>query len=303
MIIVLYENVANIILPFMDSISEKYPKSSRGILNRRDKVGDVAAKFSKPPLFNSGWLIECDSGAAVSAIEKTQEINANNVVVIRVTNQKALQNVRERLAKVDYRFVDNYRLTQTEIINWVQKELGCSFVVADLVYERTKGKIQDVIAAVGVLSVIDRLAPEDVRRYVEKSNRFGVHDLLLWLVGAPPRGMKQTDAIKIVYNYRFAIDWLMKYLIQSVNTYIVVFNYAIHGDLSLLNYQEFRKISNDKHISDVTEYQLKKILELFGKISLEYLFYIGTLMSTFDTKSQITCYKIIQLIKLGGSYA
>lgn len=59
MVIVLLESPSNIILPFLDELKAKYPKSSCAVVSPRDNLSDLVAKFSKPPLFTAGWLIEC----------------------------------------------------------------------------------------------------------------------------------------------------------------------------------------------------------------------------------------------------
>ena len=135
MVIVLLESPSNIILPFLDELKAKYPKSSCAVVSPRDNLSDLVAKFSKPPLFTAGWLIECPVSVRAGVVKKLDSLG-NNYVVVRVTSNSEKEKALHALADLDVTFIDNYNLGKEELVSWICSELKCSKDVAVAIGER-----------------------------------------------------------------------------------------------------------------------------------------------------------------------
>lgn len=300
MIIVLYENMNNFILSFYDKMAKFYPESSRGKISSRDKAADVLARFTRPPLFSSGWLIDCHPKVSSSVLSKLESVSEKNIILIRVTTQRLLNDVCTKLQSLSVRFVNNYYLKYGDVIDWIQQELNCSTVIAEKVYDRTNGQLAKLVEAVNVLSTLNTINITDVNRYVAKVSIYSPYDLFLWIIGSPKHGMHKTDAVRVVYEYQYGITWLLKFLIGNVEECLTVFTYAMFGELSLKNYKQFRQVTSEKSISEMSEGKLKNILGLFGYVSYEFLFYLKNLLGSFKS-DDFVCYRLVQLIKLNST--
>lgn len=298
MIIVLFENTNNVILPFYDKLAKLYPESSRGKINRKDKPADVLSRFTRPPLFSSGWLIECHPSVSKSTLAKLEAAADKNVILVKATSRKLLNDVCSKLQSLDVRMVDNYHLKYGDVVDWIVQELNCSETIAEKIYARTDGQPAKLVEAVNVLSTLAVVDITDVNRYVAKASLYSPYDLFLWIVCRPKRGMGYTDAVRVVYEYQYGISWLVKFLSRQVDDCLTVFFYAVSGELSLKNYREFQQGTTEKSISGMSEWTLKNILGMFGEVSYEYLFYVKNLLDSFNNDS-FACYRLVQLIKLG----
>jgi len=284
----------------MADLARHYPESSRGTLSRRDRPSDVLVRYGKPPLFNSGWLIECQVGISVALVKKILERNPSNLLVFRATNSRLLSDVCKQLAGLDFKVVDNYSLEYSDIIGWIKGELHCSGGIADAIYNRTGGNINSLVEAVNTLSVLGQVEMSDVGRYVSRAKRYGPDDLALWVACMPRKGMGYRDAVRVVYDYRYGLGWLTRYLGRSLDSCLAVFSYACNGELNMANYRHFMETTDDRAFRGLSEYRVKKILSMFGTVSYEYLLYVRGLLGSFDGSGQMVGYRLIQLIKLGG---
>lgn len=299
MIYVLYESPSNVILPFMNKLRQQYPKSSRGYVGKKDKIGDLVPVYSKPPLFNRGWLIECSPKVSKGVIQKLDSFGFN-LIVVRVTNKTTLTEVVERLNGLKLQVIDNYNLKKDEVLDWIEEELQCSVEVSGEIYDRCRGRLKAVVTAVGTLALLDNVTLKDVRKYVSRVNYLSVNDVGDFLIGAQRRGVSVEKVVDVIYEYRYAFPWLMKFLREHVKKYVVVLGYAATGDLTLVNYKDFQKISKDKVIQKLSEKQLKRMVGLLGTVPYEYAMFVLCQLNSINEKNRMNIYKLIQLVKLGG---
>ena len=77
--------------------------------------------------------------------------------------------------------------------------------------------------------------------------------------------------------------------------------YACAGELNLTNYEQFCEITDDKEIKAVPKYRIKKILSVFGEVSLEYVVFIQAKLTKLSKKDKLALFRLSQLIRLGGN--
>lgn len=299
MIIVLLESPSNIILPFLDELKSKYPKSSQAVVSPRDSLADLIPKFSKPPLFTAGWLIECSVAVRAGTIKKLDELG-NNYVVVRVTSNAEKERALHALAGLDITFIDNYNLSKEELLAWISSELKCTDDVAKAIYNRVSGKLNSIVAAVGILSILDEVKKSDVAKYVRAVNSTSIKDIVPFILGCARRSVHYSDVLDVIQQYQYGVSWLVKYLITQLDVYLAIWEYACLGILTLQNVDEFVATNKDSRLSKVTASQISSKLVWSGSISLEFIEYVRQHLALLDTSDRLCIYKLIQLVKLGG---
>lgn len=298
MILIVLENPANIIFSFTEEMKSKYPKSSIGFVSAKDKVTETVAKFSKPPLFTDSWLIECALKTKVSLFKKLGD--GDNIVLLRVTSRKALDELIHDLKDCEIKVVDNYRPPESKVLTWIQNELKCNTYLAAMIYERCSGNFSQMINSVALLSMMPCVSEVEVKKYVTKIRTVGLNDIVQYLLGTQSRGVKFESVVKVVEDYQWALSFLVDFLANQLEIYIYVFKLAAVGNITLENYKQYRETCQDSKIAKLSDYQLKKILEAFGVVSLRYVCYMRSLLLELDTRSRLCIYRLINIIKLGA---
>lgn len=299
MIIILLESPSNIILPFLDELKGKYPKSCRAVVGPGDRLADLIPKFSKPPLFTSGWLIECSPSVRAATVKKLDE-TGNNYVVVRVTSSAQKEKVLHEFDGADITFIDNYNLGREEVLAWIVSELGCDDGVAEAIYKRVSGKLNSVVAAVGTLSILGKVTKSDVTKYVRAASNTSVGDIVPFILGCAKHSVTYRSVLDVIQQYQYGISWLVKYLIAQLDEYLAVWEYASLGILKPCNVEAFKAVNKDSRLGKVSSKQIAARLAWFGSISVEFIEYIRQHMALLDTSDRLCVYKLIQLVKLGG---
>lgn len=155
--------------------------------------------------------------------------------------------------------------------------------------------------AVQTLSVFDNVTLSDVYKHVLYSRNISVNDVVDWLLGVQKSSISQRDIMQFIDDFRYAQSWLLTTLISSLEIYRKVFMYACAGELNLTNYEQFCEITDDKEIKAVPKYRIKKILSVFGEVSLEYVVFIQAKLTKLSKKDKLALFRLSQLIRLGGN--
>lgn len=298
MIIILFESPSNTILSVVDKLKKGFPKSSIQYVGANEKTADVLARFRSTPLFSRGWLIECSVKVSVGVIQKLD--SDTNVIILRTTSAQMRDDLLKKLKGSNVKLIDNYIPPKEDVIEWIQSELNCTYYLAGMIYDRTKGRLPQVIESVGILSLQDTLSEYAVKHFVQQNKRISLQDVTQYLLGVQRASVQKQDVLRMIKGYQYAISFLINFLIKQLDAYVRVFQYALSGELSLVNYKEFYETSQDSVIVGLSVYQLKKILETFGRVSLRYVLYMQGQLSSLDTKDQLCIYRLIMLVKLGG---
>lgn len=297
MIYVLYENRFNVINPVLSEFYEKYPESTRIFYDDRANFFDFD-KISTPPLLSSGWLIICNKKVSASLVRKMDDALSSNVIIVKATSSAELQQISINLEGVPYKLIDNYLIEKNTVIAWIHRNMTCERDVALYLYKRLHGRVSDIVLSVNMLQSISIVTKSDVNKYVQKSSRYSVNDLILFIVKDKKcAGMSYSSVVSVIHTFRYAMPWLLNTLIDGIDLYILVFNLISAGELSLHNYKEYKTITSNKNIGSLTDYRLHQIVSSYGSISTEYLLYLRQLICTVDG-SVFSAYKLLNIFKM-----
>jgi hypothetical protein len=235
------------------------------------------------------------------SIKKLESLAPSNKIVFKVRSFDELEAKAKEFEELKPTVVDNHALETKDVITWIVEELECSTEIANRIYNRTNGRLGNIMTSVRTLSMLDYVGVAEVNLYVDKVQHVTVQNIVEWILRINRPGVKKEDLIELVYEFRFAQSWLLTTISQQLNLYVKVLTYAGSSELSLKNYHEFSSLSEDKDIQKLSEYRLKRILRSFGEVSLEYVYYVKSVIDSISKRDKLGLYKLIQLIKLGGN--
>ena len=278
MLYILYESDQNHVNSVLDDLYERYPKSSRVLISGKKASDDVVTKLSGTPLFSNGWLIICSSRIGQTALKKLNV--GNNLVVITVFRENQLTQVVESLGSIPYKIIDNHKVDPDKVIDWIEKTLVTSHDVARMVYKRCDGRLRNINEAVAILSTFEFINRYHVTHYVEKVNTTSVNDVVLYMFNIGGKGVSREDVMSIVFKYRYGFPWLLKTVQKEIDTYLKVYEKVAYGELTLANYASYKTLTDNKTISAMPDYKLKRMVMSFEEVSFEYAYYVKQLLAT-----------------------
>lgn len=286
-------------IPFMMELYEEFPVSSRISLRGSEKVSEVVERVSKPPLFSDGWLIECTSKTKASFLKKL-EVCGDNKIVISVHGRDAIQEKLQELSAMEPLVVDNHLVSKSDTILWIIEQLKCSSNIAIKIYNRAGKRTSNIVSGVQRLQMLPCVTDSDVSKYVDKTRTISIEDVVQFILGVSRRGVSKDAALGLVYDFRYAQKWLLGEISKQLALYLRVLNLARTNEMTLKNFTAYLEITNDTELQKISPFRIKKILECFGVVSIEYVFYVKSVIDSVSRTDMLGLVKLINLIKLGG---
>lgn len=298
MVVLLYDNL---MVSMLDELNKKYKKSSRGRITGRERVSDLIAVYKKPPLFNDGWLLVCEKKPKLTLLERLEKEAPQNKIIVTANSVATLNELAIEYGSVNPTIIDNHKVDHNQMVWWITSELGCDVFIAKAILKRTGGRIAETMRAVQTLSIVDVVSERDVYKYIKKVRNVSINDVVDWMLGVPRRGLVLSDIIYMIDDFRYAQSWLITTISKILNQYEHVFRAAMSGELTLINYKEFHENCSDKVIKKLSVFQVKRMLQRFGEVSLEYVVYLNEQVKKLSKRDRLDLYRLVQLVKLGGN--
>ena len=118
-----------------------------------------------------------------------------------------------------------------------------------------------------------------------------LYELADYLVGINSK-ITYEDAIKVVYDYQFASQYLLKYLIGMIDACITVFDKMSLGSLTV---EEVA--SGDKGLAAMAPYRIQQIMDGYESVSLEKLYYLKIRIDSIR-QERFSLVRLIALLQL-----
>lgn len=289
----------------MERVYINYPYSSRVNISRVNLQYGLSVLDSKP-LLTSNWLVTISPKGLINEnlVTISQTSNTN---IFLVRNKSELTSYKDLFItlKINYYCVDNVNVQESEVINYVMESLGISLNLSKYLCNRHRysfGKnptysVPRIMESVMVLSTLDKVDKKSIQEYTNKVSTVSLYALSGYIIGSD-KSVPLKKIVALVYDYRYAMSFLVKFLKTQISQTIAVYDFIDKGYLSLDNYIEFKNEEVFKQaVEDITEYGLKKIIENRKTISFERLYLLQLLFEDIGTnKYQI--YKILNLLYL-----
>lgn len=280
MIIVLLEKSDNLINSFLDKLYQRIPKSCRATINKKTSYEKIKS-YEQPPLLTSGWLLIVSPEVTNAQIKLIDAISENNYVVFNCNTKKSFTDLQEKLIdlKITFKIVDNYKVSKEHIVKYIMENLKVSEDNAKYLARRQNYYIRSVVSAVNILKTLPTVNRDAIKKYTSKNESIPIYEIFNYVFKLDNCKLSYTDAIKLVYQYRYGFSHVLSYLLDTCALYLYVFELMVDGQLTIQNYKDFRRDTADKKIKNITEYQLSKIVTHFDVISVEYLFFVQQTVS------------------------
>lgn len=299
MIAVIWEDANNCISSVVNNLNNKFPKEARYYLSKRPTQQEIEL-LTRPPLTFAGWLIFANKSTNVKLLAQLDDCRSQNVIVIRVDNQRVYKDLQMKISSLNSRFFDNHLLSKDTVLKWVASELNCSEDVAKYLYYRVGGYVKELVFAVQNLKKSGKSVTRAlVRELVDENNSASMLSIAEYLIGIKNDRVTKSDVFATLYKFRYAESWVLETLIKEVQLYIKVFELVADLTLNIQNYATQADLLQDKDVRDAPKWKLKRMILNYGKVSLERLVLAKSQLCCIN-KSNFNLIKILQLVSIGG---
>lgn len=298
MFVVLLENANNTVLSKMEIFVNKYPKSSIKYIDKYT-TSDELRSLKFKPLLSIGWLIIFrDISVKFSYIKFLKRLDNTNLILFRVTSEQKCKELLSILKSdnIDYKFINNYKLKQEDVIGYIFQNLNISKDDAKYLYSRVHGYLPEVVNSVQTLKVLDKITKPLIRKYIAENRNIAVYDMVNYMLGLNTV-VTYEDCVQLVYSYRYGFEHLLKSLIAQIHSYNIVFGKVLSGELTLSNYKSKKSEIDDKEISQLHDYRLYKIIESFDNVSYDYLQLLEIRLRQISSNFYAGVYDLISILK------
>lgn len=291
MIIVLTEaqnNVINSVIPkLLANVNSSYVHR----IPNEIKPMDVE-KYGTPPVMEKGWCVIY--GCKDKKVVKLLCSYKDNITILTVNSLAQKESLMQQLYEdnCEFKVIDNLKISRKDKIQYIQNNLHVTEAEATYIVTRTRGRIKDIVSAVGALRSCSHITREQIRAIVPKTEKFSINDLYNYLVGytIDKNPMTYKDAILILYNYQYGVGFLRDFLMDRLIRDLAIYDLIESDGLSIRNYKEYRHLrgnDNNKILTSLTEYQLYKVIEQHRYVSYEYIYFLLTSLQRMDPSDNL----------------
>jgi len=270
---------------FIDLVRKEFPHSSCITLTDNNYL-DMRKSIKTPPLLTKGWFVLVFVNKLTTDI--LQYVNVeDNVTIFVVRSNEELAEVERLFAIADIRpkIVNNLKPEQSKVLKYIRQELGVDLGLAKYIAKRHRYYLPKVFESVEVLKVVPKITRDSVKRYTRASSDMTFPGLFDFIIGVGK--FDYNRASTLVSSYRYGGDFLFKYTLKRFKLYLMLYDKILEGSLSIDNYKAWYE-ANKKELKDISEHLVKKVLEAFGEVSYDKLWYLSNLyQSEYDKGASV----------------
>lgn len=299
MITVIWEDANNCIDSIVNTLTNKFPKDARFHLSKKPSPQELEL-LTRPPMVFLGWLIFANKRTPARILSQLDNCRSENIIVIRVDNQKDFKSVQAKVASLNAQFFDNHLLGKDKILKWVSSELNCSEDTAKFLYYRVGGYLKELVFAVQSLKKSEKTVTRAlIRSLVDENNSVSMLSIAEYILGIKNEHVSKDDVFNTLYKFRYAEKWILETLLQEVQLYITVHSLVSDLTLNIQNYSTQADLLKDEGVRGMPKWKLKRMILNYGKVSLERMIFTKAQLATIG-KSNFNLIKILQLASIGG---
>ena len=301
MLLILCEKTVASICSGLDGFYEKFPRSTR-VYCTKDFFKNLDTKiYNQPPLLANRWLIICDTKHVHNNANALKELSEKNIVILTTEVIEEAIECEGLFTKlqVSAKIIDNRVPAKKDVLEYILSNVHTEEEIAEFIYNRHRGYIPSIIKSVHTLSMLDHVTRKEVQKYTEPKMERSLNDLGNWLIGTQKDTVKYDDVVKVVYRYRFGMSFLLKFLLDYIDTYLAVFEEISVGNLDAKNAQNYLSTCKHKLIKKVSYKRLLVIIDAYRKVSVDKIMLIRHYLVTIKPNS-FNSYKLINLLKITG---
>jgi soluble P-type ATPase len=286
----------------IDSLSNGIPQQQ--VFNINKDVESVVDRVKYRPIFGKYYLVIASYVKGKSfwqTVKTLEEKEFIKVIVYTHTKEEFMTMIsKAEDTKFDIKVYDSYKASKQDrnvyiirTLKKLNKDIRLTQSGVDLIRQRLYGYTIEVNGFLQQLAFSD-MTQKSISKIIPKkslltTNSFG------WMMYDNKVSLAEAD--EFIQRYRYypmpLVESLKKYTEKLLNIY----SYYLKGEFTEVNYDEF--IVNHKDLIS-SQFAAKNILVIFGKISIERLYQIYSMLQSADSQNRMECililYKCVRLI-------
>lgn len=299
MLYLIYELERSPIGSFEDSLNVGPPSSKLSLVD--DTFDIVFEALKTKPLLTSTWTVSISPYMERSKIVRllNEYGNSNNIFIIKCTNKGKFTDIENTLIenKINYSLIDNSIVDKSYLVDFIKRNIN--YVDEDIpmmICKRVRYNVQKVINAVDILSTLDVVNKDTVKRFVDTASSSGFFDITLSLLGLSVKSSK-SKVLNLMYQYRYGYKYIFRSVKKDLNDFRIIYNYILDGELSMDNMLDFQP-KGDSNFKKISKYKKRVIIESFQFLSLEKLYIIQSLVENIP-ETWRDYYNLVNLVGSG----
>jgi hypothetical protein len=291
----LIESTKHPIGSFVDKAKSKFPKSSVIYATNRN-IQEVLKVVNRPPALSPAWLVIITLRDLSEDIVKSLSTGTNvSLYVLRSRDAaRELASVMDSFG-IKYNVVDNLSPTDETLISHLKEELGVDEDVARYLLRRTRRSLTKISEAIEALRGIQHITRDVVKKHTDNKVEVSLYSFFDYIIGVPER-ISEAKAVSVVRKFKYALDFLSKFVLTRMENYLKVYDYILDGKLSLENYKYFYE-DHKSEFKDFNEGSLKYAIESFSYVSYDKLYYLY-LMYQREKEAGMSVIRFLNLLRL-----
>lgn len=281
----------------MRKLNKKFPQSSQITINKSNFTSVInTIKFR--PILTTSWLVKISPRLTIKQIARVMKYS-DNVNILLLNESTKLDDIKEGLLELDIKFnvVNNLEIASSEIISYVYDMLPITLADAKYLCNRHRMYLPTIMNSVNTLIIFDKVDRNIIKKYTKRYDGVSLNTIVDSMLGLVEG--KRNKVIEQIYAYRFGLDFLLKFILDELNKYQLVFELIESGELTLKNYREFKAnctLKEKNIIKKISDYRLYNMIEAYSLVSNSLLFFVKTSVELIKPRQE-EIYKIIMLLK------
>lgn len=277
----------------LKKIGDKFPVSSRVYVND-GTLTDAKEKLSKQPLFSDKYFVRLDaSGVPMKDILTLAEMDNITVFNCKGKDSKKLVELFEE-NNFKFKILNEYRASKEDIMDFMKTNYS-SFGMETIEYlvnisKLNTNTLDEYISSVRLL---EDKSLGNVKKYIQKPLKATLSDLPLAILD-PSYKVSRIDCKKLLYNYKFGIDFIRSHLVKAFTDYIYIYQEFSSGNLTYSNISTW--LSVNKKIKS-SEFRIKQVLDMFDNVTFERLYKMRLYLIELPKDNLILNVEILKLFE------
>ena len=219
-----------------EEVKSKFPQPSIRVVSR-DTTKSELDKLKRHPLLTKKWLVLVEEKVSSVVIEDLLQSETCYVVIFaNQTNYLFYIDLCKRYG--DYKFIDASKLDEKANRDYVKKRLGVGKECSDIICTYCNEYLPYIEEAIITLESLNReIKTSDVTKYLSKRTNITVYSLFYHLVEI--RQLNQKSLTLFLYQFRFALPYLKKSLMNIIDTVLKIYVSIDNGELGNDNVVEY----------------------------------------------------------------
>lgn len=286
----------------LEKITEVYPKNSQVILTDSN-FHTVMKRISVQPIYTEGWMIVAYCRRVPEDILVKIGSGKNVVIYVVRSEEDGLElALTLDLNHLLYSYLNDTVPSKEELFEYIKVNLKISDFMTNYLGNRANWRWEIIQSSVMALEGVKKITKKDICYFTPLHPSAGMDDVIEFLLGFKET-KDEASIYSVVQRYSYSYKFLFEITTQKLDLIMWLYEQIEVGLLSHRNYKDFRKakikeIRSFGKYSGINNYRLSRVIESFGYISFERVYYYRSLCKKVYQESP-SVLGFLNLMKVG----